>query len=243
RGAFHNHTTASDGKHTLEQMAEAAQELGLQYLGISDHSQSSVQANGLNAERLEQQIAEIALLNKGFGSDFRLFSGSEVDIKRDGSLDFEDDLLAQLDYTVASVHNAFQLPEREMTDRILSAIANPHVTMLGHVTGRLLLQREAYAVNIPEILDACAANQTMIELNGNPWRLDLDWRWWKLAKEKGVRCVINPDGHRQEDLQYLHFGILMARKGWLTRKDVVNCLSLGKIEAELQKKRSSGTSS
>ena len=238
RGTFHNHTTASDGKDSLAAMAEAARDLGLSYLGIADHSKSSVQANGLDEKRLQAQIEEIATLNAGFGDDFRIFSGSEVDILRDGSLDFEDDLLAQLDYTVASVHNAMTLSEKDMTKRLIAAIENPNVTMLGHVTGRLLLKREAYEVNIPAVIDACAATGTIIELNCNPWRLDMDWRWWKLAVEKGVKCAINPDAHRREDLQFLHFGILQARKGWLTRDNVVNCLPLGEIEAVLAGKRS-----
>jgi len=227
RGTFHNHTDASDGRDTLEAMAEAARDLGLQYLGIADHSKSSFQARGLDETRLRAQIEAIRRLNDGFGDEFRLFAGSEVDILRDGSLDYADDLLGELDYVVASVHNAFQLPEDEMTARLLRAVEHPRVTMLGHLTGRLLLQREPYAVDIPRILDACARTGTWIELNANPWRLDMDWRWWKLAKERGVKCVINPDAHRTADLHYLHFGVIQARKGWLTRGDVMNCLPLG----------------
>ncbi|MCX6854594.1 MAG: PHP domain-containing protein [Verrucomicrobia bacterium] len=163
RGVFHNHTTASDGRGTLREMAEAARDLGLQYLGIADHSKSSFQANGLNEQRLRAQIAEIRAMNAEFDGHFRLFAGSEVDILKDGSLDFDDDLLAELDYCVASVHNVFNLPEADMTRRIIRAIENPHVTMLGHVTGRLLLQRPAYAVNIPAIIDAAAETGTIIE--------------------------------------------------------------------------------
>jgi DNA polymerase (family 10) len=237
RGTFHNHTTASDGSDSLEAMAEAAQELGLQYLGIADHSKSSFQANGLNETRLRAQIDAIRRLNETFDGDFQLFAGSEVDILRDGSLDFDDALLDELDYVVASVHNAFQLPEAEMTARILRAVEHPRVTMLGHLTGRLLLQREPYAVNIETIIDACARTGTWIELNSNPWRLDMDWRWWKLARQRGVKCVINPDAHRCADLQYLHFGVLQARKGWLRREDVVNCLPLGMMRETLAAKR------
>ena len=237
RGTFHNHTTASDGHATLRQMAEAAMELGLEYLGIADHSKSSFQANGLDEARLRTQLEEIRLLNEEFAPDFRLFSGSEVDILKDGSLDFPDDLLAELDYVVASVHNVFTLPEAEMTARIIRAVENPFVTMLGHVTGRLLLKREPYAVNIPAILDACAANGTIIELNASPWRLDMDWRWWRMAKEKGIKCSINPDAHSVHGLQDLWYGLRAARKGWLTRQDVVNCLPLGKVEATLAAKR------
>jgi DNA polymerase (family 10) len=237
RGTFHNHTTASDGNATLAEMAAAAQELGLQYLGIADHSKSSFQANGLSEQRLRQQLEDIRALNETF-QGFRLFAGSEVDILKDGSLDFDNDLLAELDYVVASVHNVMNLPEAEMTRRIIKAIENPYVTMLGHVTGRLLCQRPAYAVNIPAIIDACAANGTIIELNASPWRLDMDWRWWKLAREKGVLCSINPDAHSTRGLQDLYFGIRSARKGWLTRDDVINTRPLGEIEAILTRKRS-----
>jgi len=236
RGTFHNHTRASDGKATLEEMAAAAQELGLQYLGIADHSKASFQANGLDEPRLRSQIAEIKKLNKGFDG-FRIFTGTEVDILKDGSLDFDDELLAELDYSVASVHNAFTLPEKDMTKRLIRAIENPYVTMLGHLTGRLLLKREPYEVDVPAIIEACAATGTIIELNANPWRLDMDWRWWKLAKEKGVKCAINPDAHATAQLQFLHYGVLTARKGWLEKADVVNCLALGEIEAVLAAKR------
>ncbi|MBB5037374.1 DNA polymerase/3'-5' exonuclease PolX [Prosthecobacter dejongeii] len=235
RGVFHNHTTASDGTASLREMAEAARDLGMQYLGIADHSKSSFQANGLNEARLRAQIAEIHALNEEFEGHFRLFSGTEVDILKDGSLDFSDELLSELDYCVASVHNVFNLPEAEMTKRIIRAIENPNVTMLGHVTGRLLLQRPSYAVNIPAIIDAAAATGTIIELNASAWRLDMDWRWWRLAKEKGVKCSINPDAHSTRGLQDVLFGVRAARKGWLTRKDVINCLPLGEVEQALRK--------
>ena len=237
RGTFHNHTTASDGRSTLAEMADAAQELGLQYLGIADHSKSSVQAHGLETDRLLAQIAEIKALNETFDGHFRLFAGSEVDIHKDGTLDFPDHVLAHLDYVVASIHSSFSLPEAEMTARIIRAMENPYVTMLGHLTGRLLLSRDAYAVNVPAVIEAAARTGTLIELNANPRRLDMDWRWWPLAKEKGVQCVINPDAHHTQHLQFLHYGIGTARKGWLTRGDVVNCLPLGKIEAVLAAKR------
>ena len=236
RGTFHNHTTASDGKATLEEMAAAAQDLGLQYLGIADHSKSSVQANGLEEARLEKQVEEIAALNSE-SEGFRLFSGTECDILKDGSLDFSDATLSGLDYVVASVHSAFTLSEKDMTARIIRAIENPHVTMLGHLTGRLLLRREPYAVDIPAVIEAAAATGTIIELNASPWRLDMDWRWWKLAKEKGVQTSINPDAHSAHGLSNLFYGVRAARKGWLERKDVINCLPLGKIEAALARKR------
>lgn len=237
RGTFHSHTTASDGTASLQEMAEAARELGLQYLGIADHSRSSFQANGLDESRLRAQIAEIRACNAESGPDFRLFAGSEVDILRDGSLDFPDEVLAELDYVVASVHNVFSLPEAEMTRRIIRAVENPHVTMLGHLTGRLLLRREGYAVDVPAVIEACAATGTIIELNANPWRLDMDWHWWRLAKEKGVRCAVNPDAHATSDLQFLWFGIRSARKGWLERRDVINCLPLDQIGDDLFRKR------
>lgn len=237
RGTFHNHTTASDGRSTLAEMVDAAQELGLQYLGIADHSKASFQAHGLDADRLLAQVAEIREMNKTFGGHFKIFTGSEVDILKDGTLDFPDEVLAQLDYCVVSVHNVFNLTEAEMTKRIIKAIENPYVTMLGHLTGRLLLSREGYAVDHAAIIEAAAATGTIIELNANPRRLDMDWRWWPLAKEKGVKCAINPDAHSTSHLQYLHFGIGTARKGWLTRADVVNTLPLGKIEAVLAAKR------
>jgi DNA polymerase (family 10) len=237
RGVFHCHTRASDGRNSLAEMAAAAQELGLQYLGIADHSRSSIQAGGLDRDRLRAQVAEIRALNETF-DHFRVFAGVECDILRDGSLDFDDETLGELDYVVASIHSAFQLTEAEMTKRIIRALSNPHVTLLAHPTGRLLLKRNGYAVDIPAIIDAAAATGTWIEINAAPKRLDLDWRWWPLAKEKGVKCVINPDAHAVERLQELWFGVGVARKGWLTKSDVVNCLPLGKIEAALREKRS-----
>ena len=236
RGTFHCHTTASDGHNTLEEMAQAAQALGLEYLGIAEHSRSSIQAHGLDAAKLRAQVAAIRKLNNKFDG-FQLFAGVECDILRDGKLDFDDGLLSELDYAVVSIHSVFNLSEAEMTRRIIRAISNPFVTILAHPTGRLLLQREPYVVNLPAIIDAAAETGTWIEINAAPKRLDLDWRWWPLAKEKGVKCVINPDAHRAERLQDLWFGIGVARKGWLTKEDVMNCLPLGKIEHELKQKR------
>ena len=236
RGTFHNHTTASDGHNTLREMAEAAMGHGLQYLGIADHSKSSFQANGLDAKRLRAQVKEIAELNselKGEGHQFRLLAGNEVDILKDGALDFDDELLGELDYVVASVHNAMTLSEKDMTARIIKAVENPDVTMLGHLTGRLLLEREPYAVDVAAVIEACAETRTIIELNCNPWRLDMDWRWWKYAKEKGVKCAINPDAHRTSQLDHLWFGARLARKGWLTSRDVVNTLTLHEVETFL----------
>ena len=235
RGTFHCHTVASDGHNTLEEMAEAARELGLEYLGIADHSRSSVQGHGIAAEKLLEQVAAIRKLNKTFDG-FHLFAGVECDILRDGSLDFPDEVLSQLDYVVVSVHSAFNLSESEMTQRVIRALENPFVTILAHPTGRLLLKRDPYQIDIPAVLDAAARTGTWVELNAAPKRLDLDWRWWPLAKQKGVKCVINPDAHRTERLQDLWFGIGIARKGWLTREDVANCLPLGKIEQALRAK-------
>jgi DNA polymerase (family X) len=236
RGTFHCHTVASDGHNTLEEMADAAQELGLEYLGIAEHSKSSIQAHGIDAAKLKSQIAAIRKLNKKFDG-FRVFTGIECDILRDGTLDFDDEILSELDFVVASVHSVFNLSEAEMTKRVIRAMENRFVTILAHPTGRLLLKREPYAINIPAVIDAAAATGTWIEINAAPKRLDLDWRWWPLAKEKGVKCVINPDAHRTERLQDLWFGVGIARKGWLTKVEVMNCLPLGKIEAALPVKR------
>src|SRR5437764_5289482 len=227
-GTFHCHTVASDGHNSLEEMASAAQELGLEYLGIAEHSKSSIQAHGIDAAKLRSQIAVIRKMNRKFDG-FRLFAGVECDILRDGTLDFDDEILAELDFAVASIHSVFNLSEAEMTKRIIRAMENPFITILGHLTGRLLLKRDPYLVDIPAVLEAAAATGTWIELNAAPKRLDLDWRWWPLAKQQGVKCVINPDAHRAERLQDLWFGVGIARKGWLTKSDVMNCLPLGKI--------------
>src|SRR5438093_5013275 len=235
RGTFHCHTTASDGHNTLEEMSQGAQRLGLEYLGIADHSRSSIQAHGIDEAKLSTQVAAIRKLNKKFDG-FRLFAGVECDILRDGSLDFDDHVLSELDFVVVSIHSVFNLPDAEMTRRVIRAISNPLVTILAHPTGRLLLKREPYQVDIPAILDAAAETGTWIELNAAPTRLDLESRWWPLAKEKGVKCVINPDAHRTERLRDLWFGIGVARKGWLTKTEVMNCLPLGQIERALRAK-------
>jgi DNA polymerase (family X) len=237
RGTFHCHTVASDGHNTLEEMAAAAQDLGLEYLGVTEHSKSSIQAHGIDAAKLKSQILAVRKLNTKFRG-FRLFAGVECDILRDGKLDFDDEILSELDFVIVSVHSVFNLSEAEMTKRVVRAIENPLVTILAHPTGRLLLKREPYSINIPAVLDAAAATGTWIELNAAPKRLDLDWRWWPLANEKSVKCVINPDAHRVERLQDLWFGIGIARKGWLTKSDVMNCLPLGKIETALAVKKS-----
>lgn len=229
RGLFHNHTTASDGHNTLEEMTAAAEQMGMEYLGIADHSKASFQASGLDEARLEKQIGAIRDLNASGRHTCRVLAGSEVDILKDGSLDFDDGLLAKLDYVVASVHNAFSLDEEAMTRRIIAALENEHVTMLGHVTGRLLLRREAYAVNVPKVIDAALANGKIIELNASPWRLDMDWRFWRKAAERGLLCAINPDAHDVEQLELYRAGVLVARKGWLEPRHILNCRPLSGI--------------
>jgi DNA polymerase (family 10) len=181
-------------------------------------------------------VARIAELNAA-DPGFRIFTGTECDILKDGSLDFPDSVLETLDYVVASIHSSFTMPAVEMTKRIICAMENPLVTMFAHPTGRLLLGREPYQIDIPAVLDAAAATGTWIELNANPRRLDLDWRWWPLAKEKGVKCAINPDAHSTAGLQDLAFGVGIARKGWLTKNDIVNTLPLSKVVDALSAKR------
>lgn len=229
RGAFHNHTTASDGADSLEAMTAAAQALGWEYLGIADHSKSSFQANGLDEIRLRAQIESIRKLNASGKFACRVFAGSEVDILKDGSLDFDDALLAELDYTVASVHNAFTLPEDEMTARIVRALEHPSVTMLGHLTGRLLLKREAYKVNAAKIIDAAIANGKIIELNAHPIRLDMDWRLWIRAAERGLLTSINPDAHETRGLADVAWGVDAARKGRLEARHVFNTRPLAEV--------------
>jgi len=232
RGTFHCHTNWSDGKNTLAEMAGEARELGLDYLGIADHSKSSFQANGLDENRLGEQIELIAKLNTQIDG-FHVFAGSEVDILKDGRLDFPDDVLAKLDYVVASVHNAMSQTEEEMTARVIRAMENEYVTMLGHATGRLLLQREPYKIDLDKIIDCAARTGTWIELNCSTWRMDLDWRWWRRARDKGVKCVINPDAHRVSQFAMLRHGVTVARKGWLRREDVVNTQTLAAMKREL----------
>jgi DNA polymerase (family 10) len=236
RGAFHNHTTESDGGSTLAEMAGAAQALGWAYLGIADHSKSSRQANGLSEERLSKQVAEIEALNGSRRFRTRVFTGTECDILPDGTLDYDDAVLARLDYVVASVHSAFSQDEAVMTSRMIRAIENPRVTMLGHLSGRLLLRREAYCVDAAKVIDAAIANGVAIELNANPQRLDMDWRLWRRAAERGLECSINPDAHGTADLEFVRAGVNAARKGWLTRENVVNTRSLEEVEAWMAKK-------
>jgi DNA polymerase (family 10) len=240
KGSLHNHSNWSDGRDSLEEIADFMEELGCDYWAMTDHSKSSVQAGGLPPERLRQQLREIAALNRKLeedGAHIRLLTGAEVDILSSGALDYGDDLLAELDVVVASIHQAFTQTEAEITKRLIAAARNPYVHMLGHLTGRLLLEREPYKVNQTAVIDACAATGTWIELNANPHRFDMDWRLWHYAKEKGVKCVINCDAHRLENAQFLRFGAGVARKGWLEAGDVVNTLPLGPLKVELRRKR------
>jgi DNA polymerase (family 10) len=240
KGALHNHSNWSDGRGSLEEIAEFMQDLGCAYWAITDHSKSSFQANGLQPERVREQIKAIGAVNEQLaaeGGDFRLLTGSEVDILAGGRLDFDDDLLAELDVVVASVHQGFTHTEVEMTKRVIAAAENPFVHILGHLTGRLLLERDGYKINQMAVIDACAETGTWIELNANPLRLDMDWRLWHYAKDKGVKCVMNCDSHRNESAQYLRLGAGVARKGWLEAGDVINTLPLDKLRKELRRKR------
>jgi len=240
RGSLHNHSTWSDGRSTIEDIAAYMEGLGCSYWAITDHSKSSFQANGLTPERLRAQIAEIHAINQRLsneGKDFRLLTGSEVDILTDGKLDFDDALLAELDVVIASLHQGFSSDEAEMTRRLIRAAENPNVHALGHITGRLLLEREGYKVNQRAVIDACAETRTWIELNANPYRFDMDWRLWSYAKSKGVKCVINCDAHRNEHAGFLRLGAGIARKGWLTKEDVVNTLPLTALKSALALKR------
>jgi len=237
RGVFHNHTTASDGHNTLEEMTAAAQALGLDYLGIADHSKSSFQARGLDEARLEEQVAAIRKLNDSKKFKTHVFSGTECDILPDGKLDFSKATLAQLDYVVVSVHSSFRQERDVMTKRIIRAIEQPHVTMLGHLTGRLLLEREAYEVDADKVIDAAIAHGVIIELNASPMRLDMDWRFWRKAAEKGLLTSINPDAHRTAQLEYYRLGVGAARKGWLTKEQVFTTWPLASVKKWLAARR------
>ncbi len=238
KGSLHNHSDWSDGRNTIEDIVAYAQSLGLAYWALTDHSRASFQANGLDEARLQRQLKIIAGINQRLadeGDDFRLLSGIEVDILREG-LDFSDELLAQLDVVVASLHVPAS-DEAENTRRMIAAAENRWVHMLGHPTGRLLLNRDAYKVNLTAVIDACGATGTWIELNANPYRFDLDWRLWPYAKSKGVKCVVNCDAHRLEHFAFLRLGTGIARKGWLTKADVLNTLPLDQLRVELGRKR------
>ena len=240
KGSLHNHSTWSDGHLRPDEIVKFIRELGLAYWAITDHSKASFQANGLDEARLRQQLKEIREINARLadeGTVFRLLTGVEVDILRDGRLDLSDELLAELDVVVASLHQSFNLTEVENTQRLVSAARNPYVHTLGHLTGRLLLEREPYSIDHHTVIDVCAETGTWIELNASPYRFDMDWRFWPYAKSKGVKCVINCDAHRAEHAGFLRLGAGIARKGWLTKDDVVNTLPLEKLQKELKSKR------
>lgn len=236
RGILHNHTTYSDGVHTLEQMANYCKELGYEYLGISDHSQFAVYAQGLKPEQIIKQHKEIDELNEKL-KPFRIFKSIEADILPDGSLDYYDEILASFDFVVASIHSAMKMDEAKATARLIRAIENPHTTILGHPTGRLLLSRPGYPIDHIKIIDACAANNVVIELNANPNRLDIDWTWIPYCMEKGVMISINPDAHKMEGYHDMHYGILAARKGGLTKQMTFNAYTLDEIEKWFLKKK------
>ncbi|QEH33788.1 DNA polymerase/3'-5' exonuclease PolX [Aquisphaera giovannonii] len=238
-GTFHCHTNWSDGEATLEEMAEAARSMGLSYLGIADHSRSLRMAGGLTVERVRDQWAKIDALNEKLGPKFRVFKGTECDILADGSLDFPDEVLDGFDYVVASVHSRFGMPRGEMTARIIRAVSNPRVTMLGHPTGRLLLSRDSYAVDLDAVIAAAAEAGTMIEINANPHRLDIDAAHCRRARKAGVGIVINPDAHSTAGLADLAFGVGVARRGWLSADDVFNAASPSAVVKDLDRRRKS----
>jgi DNA polymerase (family 10) len=223
--------------NTLLEMTAAAAALGWEYLGIADHSKASFQANGLSEERLRRQVAEIRALNAAQKFPTHVFAGIECDILPDGRLDFDDALLAELDYVVVSVHSAFSQDEATMTARLVRAIEHPRTTMLGHVTGRLLLRREGYRVDVGRVIEAAIASGVAIELNANPWRLDLDWRHWRKAAERGLLCAINPDAHETAGLHHVRAGVNAARKGWLTAEQVLTAWPLARVTDWLAQKR------
>ena len=237
RGVFHNHTTYSDGTASLEEMALASKRLGFEYFGVGDHSQSLTVARGLPPGAVRKQWAEIDRVNQKL-SGITILKGTECDILEDGSLDYDDELLAGFDYVVASVHTRFDMPEPAMTARVCKALSHPAVTMLGHATGRLLLRREGYKINIDQVLEAAARHGKMIEINAQPTRLELDWVHVKRARALGIPIVINPDAHSTGELALYKFGVNVARRGWLTKADVFNTRSLPEVLAELKRRKS-----
>lgn len=237
KGSLHNHSTWSDGVHTLEQMALYCKDnLKLEYLGMCDHSKSAFYANGLNEQRIYAQHLEIDALNIKF-APFKIFKGIESDILNDGSLDYSYDILKTFDFVVASVHSNLRMEEEKATARVIKAIENPYTTILGHPTGRLLLSRKGYPIDYKKIIDACAANNVVIEINANPLRLDLDWRWHRYALEKGVLLSVNPDAHRMEGFHDMRYGVLVGRKGGLTAKQCLNAFTLSEITGFFEVKK------
>lgn len=237
KGTLHNHSTWSDGVHSIEEMALYCRDiLGLTYLGMCDHSKTAVYAKGLNIERVLQQQEEIDHLNKKL-APFKIFKGIESDILSDGSLDYPEEILKRFDFVVASVHSAMKMDEEKATQRLMKAIENPYTTILGHPTGRLLLSRSGYPLDFKRVIDACAAHKVVIEINANPLRLDLDWRWHRYALDKGVLLSINPDAHRTEGFLDMHYGIYVAQKGGLTKEMCLNAFDLNQIEIYFASKK------
>ncbi len=237
KGSLHNHSTYSDGVHSLKDMALYCKEdLGLEYLGICDHSKTAVYANGLTIERVGEQWKEIDELNQKL-APFKIFKGIESDILSDGSLDYPEEILAKFDFVVASIHSNLKMDIDKATQRIIKAIENPYTTILGHPTGRLLLSRAGYPLDFKKVIDACAANKVVIEINANPLRLDLDWRWHQYALEKGVLLSINPDAHRKEGFLDMEYGVYVGRKGGLSKEKCLNAFSLNQIEDYFTNKR------
>lgn len=235
RGVFHCHSKYSDGRATIEEMALAARDLGFEYLGIADHSQSAGYVNGLKPDRVLQQREEIEKLNQEL-APFFIFAGIESDILQSGKLDYPDEILASFDYVVASVHGQFTGTEAEMTERIVRAVSNPYCTMLGHPTGRILLTRDGYPLDLRAVFEACVAHNTYMEINAWPNRLDLDWRHVKPAREMGVKFVINPDAHTTKEVAFYKYGVNVARKGWLTKDDVLNTRPFAAVRNLLAKR-------
>jgi len=236
KGILHNHSTYSDGRHTLAEMANYCKELGYQYLGISDHSKSAYYAGGLTEEFVAKQHREVDELN-GQLAPFRIFKGIESDILNDGSLDYDDGVLASFDFIVASVHSNLKMDEAKATARLIKAVENPYTTILGHPTGRLLLRREGYPIDHEKVIDACAANEVIIEINANPWRLDIDWHWLPYALNKGVLISINPDAHEKAGYHNMQYGVHVARKGGLPADMTFNAWPLERVEAYLKAKK------
>ena len=236
RGSLHNHSTYSDGSHSLRQMATFLRDAGYEYLGICDHSQAAHYANGLGPERVRQQQREIDELNQEL-APFRIFKGVEADILGDGSLDYDAELRDTFDFVVASIHSNLKMDEQRATERLLAAIANPHCTMLGHPTGRLLLRRAGYPIDFKAVIDACAQHQVLIEINANPWRLDLDWRWVRYALAQGVQLSINPDAHHTNGYADMRYGVLAGRKGMLTKEMTFNAKSVEEAAAYFEARK------